>query len=388
MFAFFLFTELKYFRDGAMLVISLDGLNWLSKRSCSDKGIKKRDEEFQMLMSSGQMTQADEELQPITCVCILDQKGNAAPKLWRTSDCRSSLVTWAPRFSIPPRHYCLPEGPMHHSAFTSLASFVPQCSKMAPWTRLILNMQDVFSLFKNNLNIVTPQDTVTTDRHNSFIIFCDDDVPPQLFGDTCHAVDCRTSVGDIGWHISDNNVLSDLKNFTAHWPHDPNTNSKGIQHELVSRHNLNTCNLKSLLKSCQIYNAPGVLSGRDKNVKKRKTVCFNDDVTLYLFDQVLSSCGLESPTLELHPGPHTSLSSNYSCNLPEVTLEDSGLEWEDDFSALEKNCHFQCVRHSVSQHYTLSLTTQSCTALPRPEHFFLSQRFLFLTHVTESDLEL
>lgn len=255
-----------------------------------------------MLMSSGQMTQADEELQPITCVCILDQKGNAAPKLWRTSDCRSSLVTWAPRFSIPPRHYCLPEGPMHHSAFTSLASFVPQCSKMAPWTRLILNMQDVFSLFKNNLNIVTPQDTVTTDRHNSFIIFCDDDVPPQLFGDTCHAVDCRTSVGDIGWHISDNNVLSDLKNFTAHWPHDPNTNSKGIQHELVSRHNLNTCNLKSLLKSCQIYNAPGVLSGRDKNVKKRKTVCFNDDVTLYLFDQVLSSCGLVGFGLCYTPG--------------------------------------------------------------------------------------
>ncbi|XP_044034839.1 uncharacterized protein LOC122867739 isoform X2 [Siniperca chuatsi] len=34
--------ELKYFRDGATLVISLDGLNWLSKRRRSDKGIKKR----------------------------------------------------------------------------------------------------------------------------------------------------------------------------------------------------------------------------------------------------------------------------------------------------------------------------------------------------------
>lgn len=36
------FTEFKYFRDGARLVISLDGLNWLSKRRCNDKEVKKR----------------------------------------------------------------------------------------------------------------------------------------------------------------------------------------------------------------------------------------------------------------------------------------------------------------------------------------------------------
>ena len=36
------FTEFKYFRDGATLVISLDGLNWLSKRRCNDKEVKKR----------------------------------------------------------------------------------------------------------------------------------------------------------------------------------------------------------------------------------------------------------------------------------------------------------------------------------------------------------
>lgn len=65
-----------------------------------------------------------------------------------------------------------------------------------------------------------------------------------------------------------------------------------------------------------------------------------------------------------------------------------GLEWEDDFSALEKNCHFQCVGHSVSEHYTPSLPTQRCTTLSGPERFSLSQACLFLTHVTESDLEL
>ncbi|XP_019127613.2 uncharacterized protein LOC109141513 [Larimichthys crocea] len=368
--------EFKYFRDGATLVISLDGLNWLSKRRWTDKGVKKRDEELQLLMTSGQMVQDVEELQPITCFCIFDQRGSTAPQLWRSSERRSSPITWLPFFSIPARHRCLPEA-MHHSTLTSLASFASQNQKEASWTRLILNMQDIFSFIKKDLKIVTQQDTLTRDRHNSFIIFCNEDLPLQLFGNT---YTCRTSIEDTGWHISDNGVLSDLKNSTAHWSHGPNTNSsEGIQHELVRSDNFNTHNPKSLLKSSQIYNTPGLLSRCGKTVKKRKSVSFNNDVIVYLFNQ-------ESPTSELQSGPCTSQPSSYSCNLPDVTLEDSGLEWEDDFSALEKSCNFQCVKHSVSKHYTLSLPTQSCAALSR--RFFLSQTCLFLTHVTESDLEL
>ncbi|XP_070846933.1 uncharacterized protein [Chaetodon trifascialis] len=364
--------EFKYFRDGATLVISLDCLNWLSKRRRRDKGIEKRDEELQLLIPSGQMIQAVEELQPVTCFCIVDQRGSAAPRLWRNSNCRSSLVTRPQSISVRPR---LSYEPIHHSALSSLASFASDCPKEAPWTRLILNMQDIFSFIKKDLNFVTQQDAVAKNQHNRFIIFCDEDIPLQLFGDTCYTEDSRTSIEDTGWHIADNNTLSDLKN----WPHDPNNNnsSTGIQHELVSRDNLNTCNLKSLLKSCQICDAPGVLPGRDKDVKKRKSVSFDDDVMVYLFDQ-------ESPTLELHSGPCTSLPSSLSCNLPDVSIEGSGLEWEDDFSALEKSCHLQCVRQS--QHHTLSLPVQSCSALSR--RLFLSQTCLFLTHVTESDLEL
>ncbi|XP_051273872.1 class A basic helix-loop-helix protein 15 isoform X2 [Dicentrarchus labrax] len=367
--------EFKYFRDGATVVISFDGLNWLSKRRCSEKGTKRRDEELQSLMTSGQMIRAAEE-QPITCFCILEQRGSTAPQLWRNSDCRSSLVTWPPSLSISLQHCCLPKEPRHRSKFTPLASFVSNFPKEAQWMRLILNMRDIFSFMKKDLNIVTLQDTLTLD-HNSFIIFCDEDILLQRFGDT---EDCRTSIGDTGWSISENNMLSDLKISTAHWPRSPSTdNSKEIQHEPVCRDSFNTCNFKSLLKSCRICSAPQVLSGRDRNVKKKKSVSFDDDVTVYLFDQ-------ESPTVELHSGPCTSLPSSYSCNLPDVILEDSGLEWEDDFSALEKSCHFQCVRHSISQQYTLSLPEQSCTALPR--RFCLSQTCLFLTHVTESDLEL
>ncbi|XP_059180882.1 uncharacterized protein LOC131959683 isoform X2 [Centropristis striata] len=345
--------ELKYFRDGATLVISLDGLNWLFKRRCRDKGIKKRNEELQLLMSSSQMIQADVELQAITC--ILDQGGTAAPQLWRNSDCRSGLVTRpapppsAP-FSTSPRQRCLLEEPTHHPTLISLGSFGSEHPKEALWTRLILNMQDIFSLLKKNLNIVTQQDTVTMHQHNNFIIFCDEDIPLQRFGDACCSEDYRTSIVDTG----DNSMLSNLKNATAH---DPNiNNSNRNEQEVVIRDNCN--NIKSLRKSCQIYDAPGVTSGREK---KRKSVSFDDDVMVYLFDQ-------ESPTMELH--------SEACTPLPDVTLEDSGLEWDDDFSALEKNCHFQ--------QYTLSLPTQSSTALSRRS--FLPQTCLFLTHVTEADL--
>lgn len=243
-----------------------------------------RDEELQLLIPSGQMIQAVEELRPITCFCIVDQRGSAAPRLWRNSE--PSLVTRPPSFSARPR---LPEEPTDHSALTSLASFPSECAKEAPWTRLILNMEDIFSFINKDLNIVTQQDAVIKHQHNRFIIFCDEDIPLQLFGDTCYSEDNRTFIEDTGWHITDNNMFSDVKN----WPHDPNNNTVGIQHELVGRDNLNTCNLKGLLKSCQICDAPGVLSGRDKDVKKRKkSVSFDDDVMVYLFDQVLSSCCL------------------------------------------------------------------------------------------------
>ncbi|XP_033466655.1 uncharacterized protein LOC117246790 [Epinephelus lanceolatus] len=352
--------ELKYFRDGATLVISLEGLNWRSKRRCSDKRIKKRNEELQLLISSGQMIPADEELQAITC--FLDQRGSAAPQLWSATDSRSGMVAWPPPSSISPRQCCFPEEPARDSALISVASVLSDTPQEGPWTRLILNMQEICSLIKINLNISTQPNTVTVNQHNRFITFCDEDIPLQRFGDIGYTEDCRTFIGGSGYN---NNVLGDLKNSTAL---SPNTNnSNGNQHELVIRDNLN--NLKSCLKSCQIYDAPGILSRRDVNVKKRKSVSFDNEVMVYLFDQ-------ESPTVELHTEASTSL--------PDVTLEDSGLEWEDDFSALEKNCHFQCVRNS--EQYTLSLPTQSSTALSR--RFSLPQTCLFLTHVTESDLEL
>ncbi|XP_056221437.1 uncharacterized protein LOC130162029 isoform X1 [Seriola aureovittata] len=372
--------ELEYFRGGAALTISLDGLKWLSTRRCSDKGNKKRDEELQFWISPGQMILSDEKQQPITCFCIRDQRGRAALNLLRNADRRSSLTTRSSSFSLSPQHCCLPEEPVQQSALTSLASSVSERPKDAPWTRLILNMQDIFPLITKNVNLKTQQQTTTMDQPDRFFIFCGEDIPAPLFSDICDTRDCRTFIGNTGCHISDNNNVSpDLKDPTAQPPSDPNNNYEDDQNEMVIRDNFNIRTRKGLLKSSQNYKCPGDSSGRDSNVKMRKSVSFDDDVTVYLFDQ-------ERPTVELHSEPCTSLPRSSFCNLPDVTSDDSGLEWEDDFSALEKNCHFQCVGHS--RRCSLSLPTQSWAAQSRPERYFLSQTSLFLTHVTESDLEL
>nr|XP_020471541.1 uncharacterized protein LOC109969174 isoform X2 [Monopterus albus] len=348
--------ELKCFSGGSALVISLDALNWHSKRRCSDKKLKKRDEELQLRLSSGQIIQADEEPQP-----IVDRRGNPVFQLWRNTD----VVTRSPHLSLSPQPVCLLEEPVQHSPFTFLDSFVTDSPMEAPWTRHFLNMQDSFSLITKDFNMVTRQDTVTMDQHD-FIIFCD----------ICYIQDCRSFIGNTGCHVSDNyNVSSDMKNSNTHSPCDPNSSNFVDDHsETVNKDRFSVGNVKSLLKACQNCSHPGVLPRRNRNEKLKKTVSFDDDVMVYLFDQ-------ESPTSELPselPAElHTSLPSSCSCSLPDVTLEDNGLEWEDDFSALELNCHFQCVRHS--QHYTFPLPTQSWTPL--------SQSCLFLTHVTDSDLE-
>lgn len=212
------------------------------------------------MISSGRTIQDVEELLPITCFCILDRTG-AAPLLLGSRGCRGSLTAWLP-IRCP------------SSAFSAA-----ECQKESPWTRLFFNMPDIFSFLKEDSGSVPRQDAVTN-KHNGFVIFCHEDIPPQLFGDT---EDCRTSVG------REDNMLSDVRNSKAHSLLDPNNNdsSEGILHDPARSDNLNTRNSKGLLKSCQICTTPGLLPVRDRNLKKRKRVSFDDDVIVFLFDQVL-----------------------------------------------------------------------------------------------------
>lgn len=102
---------------------------------------------------------------------------------------------------------------------------------------------------------------------------------------------------------------------------------------------------------------------------------FADDVIVYLYDKVIL---MDGPTDESHLESSSSLISD-------ILFDDNGLEWEDDFLALEKNCP----SHSCpeSRRLTSPLPTQNWT-VNMPKSFVLSQSCLFLTHVNESDLEL
>lgn len=60
----------------------------------------------------------------------------------------------------------------------------------------------------------------------------------------------------------------------------------------VERKNVTGYNLGIDLKSCDNNNNVRSSCRRDGNVKRKKSVSFEEDVVVYLFDQVLSACSL------------------------------------------------------------------------------------------------
>lgn len=111
------------------------------------------------------------------------------------------------------------------------------------------------------------------------MILCDANTPPQLPSGT---EDCSLSPGKTRLHIGDKN-LTCVGKYLPKWPDDSN-NSKDVSKTPVSKDNVSMSKHRCLVKSCS---DPGASFGRDKNVKQRKSVSFDDDVMVYLFDQVL-----------------------------------------------------------------------------------------------------
>ncbi|KAM4525260.1 class A basic helix-loop-helix protein 15 isoform 1-T1 [Odontesthes bonariensis] len=357
----------NYFRGGATLVISVNELNWQFKTRCSGRGVKQRDENLHMSMTPRQMIQTDERQQPVTCFCILDQKGIATLRSRRNADGGSNSQIKSSSFSFSPQHCRSLNDNIKQSTFTFLDPTVKDFLETKTWTGPPSHIRDIFSLITSNLNVVTQQDSITMDTIYRFIICFEDCIPAQLFSDTYPSQHWKTFNGH-----TDNKNMSIIKHTTTQRPFESIPSSEDVGSETS-----NTQNLGNHLKSHQ-NNNPKEALGKDGNVKMRKSVSFDEDVLVYLFDQ-------ESPTVELH-SEHCILSPcSCSGTPPEVPSEDAGLQWEDDFWALDNNTsHFQYGRHS----HTLSLPTWGWSALSRPERWSLSQTCLFLTYVTESDLEL
>ncbi|KAM9715862.1 class A basic helix-loop-helix protein 15 isoform 1-T2 [Menidia menidia] len=355
----------KYFGEGATLVISVD--KCLLKRGCSHKGSKKRDEKLQLSMSPCQMIQAEDQRQQVTCFCILDEIANATLTSTRNALDRSRRHKKSSSSSFSRQRYRSPNDNRQQSTFTFLDANVKHFLKKETWTGLLSDLRDFFCLITNNLNMGTQQESTTMDSIYRFIVCVEDCTPAQLLGHAYRSGNWRTLTGHTGCCAGDNKNMPTLKPSASKRPFESIPSSEDVESDRSTSCNLENHHEDNLKEAL----------GKEKNVKMRKSVSFDEDVMVYLFDQ-------ESPTVELHSENFTFPPNSSSGDPLMVTSEETGLQWEDDFGALDNTFQFQPGRSSQ----TPSLPSWGRFGLPKPERCSLSQSCLFLTYVTEADLEL
>ncbi|XP_011486183.1 uncharacterized protein LOC105356519 isoform X1 [Oryzias latipes] len=337
--------ELKNINVGATLVIRKDGLSWFSGHK-----IARREAEPCWLKSSGETVQTEEgEQQTLSCALILHpDKRNVNRRPWRHTDqtqCScfpSSSHRGSQKKQIQESVFAFPDPVLPESPETQKGHF--------------LSVKNVSSVVPNNLNVSNTQNSMNKNIINGCIILCDD---WEVFQDW------RKFTGH-QWTM-DNMFVSTLK---------PSIIQKSLSPITEDAANGNLINLRSHLQICPNSNDPDESVEQDGNIKRKKSVSFDEDVTVYLFDQ-------ETPTVELHSGSDPFLPCSCFHQMQTVE-EDSGWEWEDDFQALENTPYFQ----TAMDPHSVSLPSLDWTSPSRPKNRSVSHTCLVLTYVTESDLEL
>ncbi|KAJ0015785.1 hypothetical protein NQD34_014075 [Periophthalmus magnuspinnatus] len=315
--------ELKHFRGGACLVISQDGLDSFCKRKCTDEEITKRDGSVQLWISKNHMVSDESEL-------LSFYSPHDSGSSWSNKGKKQSTVCPLPTLDSCRNHHALTPLPFINSTYADLPSTT-----------------DNVNYFTKNLNR-NPKERIVILYKDNFVaklisdaIYCRDVLPMEI------------TQPFLNTNIEDANrpdIFKKNKN-----------NNQSLSDNVIDKDYCGNCICDGELEK---KSGPGT---------RRKSVSFADDVIVYLYDK-------DSPAGKLHPEPDNSRSSTF--NLSEILFDDNGLEWEDDFSALEKNCHPH--KYPESCPFSASLPTQKWT-IPKPKS--LPQSCLFLTHVNESDLE-
>ncbi|CAL8302149.1 unnamed protein product [Lota lota] len=378
-------THVGHIKDGACFAVSLDGLqnDWLNTKGSGHSGnvgdhIRRRNEELQFWICSGQVTQADE--------------GALAPS-WPK---RRSLVSWSqngrgrqPSWPLPslssltamPRQLRFLERSksichLRNPSGTCLGSGLglEWEREETAWIKLSATEEELYSWIIQNKKeaiVAKPQHTLP------MILYADDcTVLPQKLDNKYYTGGNEDSTnGNVSYHTSHtSDVCCGLENLNSKWCRVLSLDSpdEGQCEENLTR-NRNKPTSHTLQKPV----------GDQRAVRH---VSFCDEVIVYLFDQ-------ESPTR-----PQSSLSSasyneypsnpsSYPNNHQDLAL-DHGFEWEDDFTALDwasptkRNCH-QWRQHSDPSPQRFHSLSQQQT----PPRYQLPKTCLVLTHVPESDLE-
>ncbi|XP_054877119.1 class A basic helix-loop-helix protein 15 isoform X2 [Poeciliopsis prolifica] len=298
-----------------------------------------------------------------SCICVLDWTEWSAPNSQRntthTSDWLASSQFYFPQYICPPSELS--------GQLRSIDPIIKGLPSQANQEGTTFHMADIFYWIKNFLNEATQQHAIVMDSFNRLVIFSDNCMTTSKLYHIYSSQNLRTFIRHRG-SSGRNSKMSAVK-------HDNAQRSFCLKMSGEDRDmdSFRTWNPEIRQKTRQSDDHSQRPRRRSKNEKTKikKSVSFEEDVIVYLFDQ-------ETPTLKLPSEPSTSLPFHFPSIQSDVILEDNGLQWEDDFSALE------CVQRSG----TVSLPTNSWTSQARPERCSLTQTCLFLTYVTESDLEL
>lgn len=273
------------------------------------------------------MAPDESELQSLFCLC----------------ECRSTDA-WG-NTGITPSSLC----PVPALDSTSCKNPVADASR-CPWADLLIIL--------DNANVMKNINCIPNEQ---IVIFYNDSILARCFSD---AFDCGDSwpVWITGRCV--NNNIEDV--FKAVDPDRSNLSTSKDHQDHSQTYVIHKEQTDSYIKE------DGLTTEERSGGVRRKSVSFADDVIVYLFDK-------DSPT----EVPRL-MSSSSVCS--DNLFDDNGLEWEDDFLALEMNRQ-TLGRPKHWRRPTSPLPTQNWT-LNMPKSFVLSPSCLFLTHVSESDLEL
>ncbi|KAK5615336.1 hypothetical protein CRENBAI_002695 [Crenichthys baileyi] len=322
-------------------------------------------EEAHWGISSEQMTELAGDHDVGICIYILDCNKYSALNSWRNTEHTSDCLPLSRLYF--PHHFCPPTELVQQSSLTFLDPFMKGFPNQNNQTGPTFHTKDIFYWIKNFLKEATQPHTFVMDTFNRFIILSDNCISINKLCGIYSSQNLRKFIKYRGSSGSDNKT-SVIKHGSAQ-----RSSCLVTSCEDADRDYLSTCKPKSHHKSSRNDEHPRRPWRRDETetMKTKKSVTFEEDVIVYLFDQ-------ETPTIKLESEPCTPLPFSYPCHLPDVMSEDNDLQWEDDFSALEV----------VRQPATVSLQTNGWTSRTSPECYSLSQTCLFLTYVMESDLEL
>lgn len=308
------------------MAISLEGLERLCKRKYNDQELKKRGSSTQLWISKSQLSPNETEQQSFFCLCDCER-----PSILST--CSPSSTSPLPALDTC-RHRI-------HTAFSVTNAFG------SPWMDLV-NTSDNVNVFIRNINCNSKEEIV---------ILYNDNILTKLLPES--GFTCRDS-GSVGipGRCMNNNIEGVFKCIDI----DKVNISKEDHHDQSQRNVIKEQTDSDMSDDGCTWKTRKI---------RRKSVSFSDDVVIFLYDK-------DSPAKKSHPESPSSLIS-------EILFDDNGLEWEDDFLALEKNC--QPRTYPKTCRSIFSLPTQNWT-VNEPKSLVLSQSCLFLTHVNESDLEL